>query len=94
MSGPEEKSQIVRRRKGWIDAGSEAFSSAGLISLEAIVAGVADDGEFQRRSVFSGSAVVFAEGEPSPHPIRIRPPRLDVPIRIAYSCSQFISFSE
>ena len=101
MSGPEEKPKSLSGEKagaeGWIDAGSEAFSSEGaasLIGLEDIVASVADDGEIQRRSVFSGSAVVFVEGEPSPRPIRNRPTRLDIPTRIAYSRFQFMSFSE
>src|SRR5208282_2861980 len=42
--------------------------------------------------VFSGSAVVFVEGEPSPRPIRNRPTRLDIPTRIAYSRSNSCLF--
>ena len=50
--------------EGWVDAGSEAFSSersACFIGFEHIVSGVAEDGEVQRGGVFSGSAAVFVE---------------------------------
>src|SRR5271165_4559567 len=52
--------------EGWVDAGSEAFASEGaarFIGLKNVVGGVADDGEIQRRSVFSGSAAVFFESQ-------------------------------
>src|SRR5208283_5486572 len=48
-----------------VDAGSEALSAQGaacLIGAEEVVTGVSDDGEVQRRGVFSGSAAVFVEG--------------------------------
>ena len=47
------------------DPGSEAFSAQGatcLVGFEEVVAGVSDDGEVERRGVFSGSASVFVEG--------------------------------
>ena len=48
--------------EGGVDAGSEAFSAEGatcLVGAEDVVAGVSDDGEVERRGVFSGSASVF-----------------------------------
>ena len=48
-----------------VDAGSEALTAQGaacLIGAEEVVTGVSDDGEVQRRGVFSGSAAVFVEG--------------------------------